>query len=204
MSAAPRSVRQASDSGIHRESPKTIVAPPNTPTAISIFSPTSDFRGRIAKKAAVRVAPTAGAEITTKLGSCTKPKPPRPNLQRLTVSNPVRVAKDGTPSGNVGVNVRNWVEAYNGSGVSLTIDIWDVAAGKIVGFAAVNDFDGCTRHLWRLRDLYTATGDVGLKLRPGRLYVARATGGFLDFWGNDPTYGLGDLAFPVTWFWTTS
>src|SRR5258707_7166049 len=44
MSAAPSSARQASDSGIQREKPKTIVDSPNTPTAASILTPTSCLR----------------------------------------------------------------------------------------------------------------------------------------------------------------
>ena len=44
-----------------REKPKMIVAPPKTATAMSIFTPTLCFNGRAEKKAAVSVAPTAGA-----------------------------------------------------------------------------------------------------------------------------------------------
>ena len=61
MSAAPSRARQASESAIQRDRPKTIVAAPNTPTAASILTPTSCFSGRKEKKIAVSVAPTAGA-----------------------------------------------------------------------------------------------------------------------------------------------
>ena len=44
-----------------REKPKTTVAPPNTATAASILTPTLCLSGRAEKKAAVSVAPTAGA-----------------------------------------------------------------------------------------------------------------------------------------------
>src|SRR6185295_14582860 len=43
MSAAPRNARQTSDSGIHRDRPKTMVDVPNTPTAANILTPTLCF-----------------------------------------------------------------------------------------------------------------------------------------------------------------
>ena len=49
-------LKTLSDSGIHVDRPKTIVAAPNTSTAPSIFTPTLVFKGRKEKKIAV-IAP---------------------------------------------------------------------------------------------------------------------------------------------------
>ncbi len=61
MSAAPSVTSAASESAKLFESPKTIVAAPNTATATSILIPALPPMGRNASTMAVAPAPTAGA-----------------------------------------------------------------------------------------------------------------------------------------------
>jgi len=149
----------------------------------------------LAAAGVMSTAPAAGAVTVTGLGKCTHPQPPYPNLERLTVPGTVTVGADGRPTGaSVGISIRNFTMAYEGSGVDLYVDVFDVSSGKIIGSIGTISWGGCARYLWSLRELYAqAPGSVPMTLQRGKLYVVRASGGFVDSNSADPTYGLGAL-----------
>lgn len=150
-------------------------------------------------------APAAGAVTVTPLGKCTAPKPPYPELERLAAPGTVKLAADGRPSGaSVGISIRNFTMTYQGSGVDLYVDVLDTATGKPVGGVNVISWSGCARYLWSMRELnatYPGTGPMTLKR--GKLYAVRASAGFLDWGGSDPSYGLlGLVKSPIAVFAT--
>lgn len=155
------------------------------------------------------IAPAAGAVTVTPLGQCTAPKPPNPNLERLSVPGTVKVGADGRPTGaSVGVSVRNSTSAYQGSGVDLQVAIVDASSGRAVGTVTTLSW-GCERYLWSLREATTAatptTSPAPMKLRRGKLYAVVASGVFIDTSGGGatPWAGLAKLLTnPTAWFIT--
>jgi hypothetical protein len=159
--------------------------------------------GVIAVAGALCAAPAASAVTVTPLGKCSAPNPPYPVLERLAVPGTVKLAADGRPTGvSVGISIRNFTMAYQGSGVDLYVDVLDPSTGKPVGGVNVISWDGCARYLWSMRELNASyPGSGPMTLKRGKLYAVRASAGFLDWGGADPTYGLlGLVKSPIAVF----
>lgn len=159
----------------------------------------------IASAGGFAAAPAASAVTVTPLGKCTAPNPPYPALERLTVPGTVKLAADGRPTGaSVGISIRNFTMPYQGSGVDLYVDVIDTATGKFVGRTGVISWNGCERYLWSMRELLAGVpADGPMTLKRGKLYAVRASAGFVDWGGTDPTFGLLGLAkSPVAAFVT--